>query len=612
MKRILLTTVMFLVFLGNILADEVTFVAQAPKSVVVNQQFKLTFKANRANVKEPTIQDFAGFKVLTGPHRSTQRSYQLINGKMESSESVTFTYILMADVEGEYRIPAASIMVDQKKISSNPLRIKVLPEDNSAPSGQSPQDNYDSRSLGRNPSTNVADDDLFIRASLSMGKVYEQEAVLLTYKVYSTVNLTNLNNPTPDLKGFHIQEVQLPREKNFELEHYNGRNYQTLIWRQFVLFPQQSGELEIPSLDFEGVVAVQTHRSMDPFEMMFNGGPSYVEVKKRIKSNKLVLDVKRLPADKPAGFSGGVGQFTLSSSINSTEVKTNEEITLKIKVKGIGNMKLLGNPILDFPSEFEVYDPIVNNRFTLKTNGFSGEKEYEYVLTPRASGTYTIPAARFVYFDPLSDSFKTVESESYTIVVEKNNEQPVGATTTYIGKESGKVLATDIRHIKLRETELIKGKNEFFASEIYFMLYILPLVLFIAYIIIYRKRVARNANIPLVRTKKANKVAVKRLKIAKKLLAENRKNEFYDEILKTLWGYMSDKMNIPVSQLSKDNVANELEKNGADSTLVAELHEVLNEAEFARYAPGDAGEAMDKVYSMAMNVISRMENSIKK
>ena len=611
MKRILLTTVMFLVILGNALADDVTFVAQAPKSVVVNQQFKLTFKVNRTNVKEPSIQEFADFQILTGPHRSTQRNFQSINGKVESSESVTFTYILLADKEGEFRIPAASIMVDGKKISSNPLRIKVLPEDKNSSQGQNLSDG-DLRSRSNNPSTEISADDLFIRASLSMGKVYEQEAVLLTYKLYSTVNLTNLNNPTPELKGFHIQEVQLPREKNFELGHYNGRNYQTLIWRQFVLFPQKSGDLEIPSLDFEGIVAIQTRRSMDPFEMMFNGGPSYYEVKKNLKSNRLTLDVKKLPAGKPEGFSGGVGQFSLSSSINATEVKTNEEITLKVKVNGIGNMKLLGNPIVDFPSEFEVFDPIVNNRFSLKTNGFSGEKEFEYVITPRASGTYTIPAAKFEYFDPLTDSYKTVESESYTIVVEKNNEQPASTTNTYVGKETGKVLATDIRHIKLGNTELIKEKKEFFASNVYWLLYILPFVLFIVYIALHRKRVVENANISAVRTKKANKVAVKRLKIAKKLLSENRKNEFYDEILKTLWGYMSDKMNIPVSQLSKDSVAIELERRGADVSLVTELNGVLNEAEFARYAPGDAGQAMDKVYSMAMNVIDRMENSIKR
>lgn len=610
MKRVFLTTLFFLLIIGNISADEITFVAQAPKSVVVNQQFRLTFKVNRANVKEPTIPDLSDFNILTGPHRSTQQNYQFVNGKSSKEESVTFTYILMAEKEGEFRIPAASIMVDGKKYSSNPLRLKVLPPDKNS-SSQSQGGGNSMQMQNNGSSTNINDDDLFVRATLSMGKVYEQEAVLLTYKVYSTVNLTNLSNPTPDLKDFHIQEVQLPREKHFELEHYNGRNYNTVVWRQFVLFPQQSGVLEIPSLTFESVVAVQSRRSFDPFEMMFNGGPSYVEIKKNLTSNKLTLDVKKLPAGRPAGFSGGVGQFAISSSISSQDVKTNEEITLKVKVKGLGNMKLVGNPIMDFPSEFEVYDPIINNKFSLRTNGFSGDKVFEYVITPRASGTYTIPAARFVYFDPLQDAYKTIESEPYTINVEKSKEQAT-TTATYIGKEVSKVLGSDIRHIKLGADGVSRENNGFYASVTYYLLYIIPLFLFVIYIIVHRKRVIENANVSLVRTKKANKVAVKRLKIAKNLLSLNKKNEFYDEILKTLWGYMSDKMNIPVSQLSKDNVASELEKRGADSSLIAELNSVLNEAEFARYAPGDAGQAMDKVYTMAIDVIGRMENSIKK
>jgi hypothetical protein len=302
MKRVFLTTLFFLLIIGNISADEITFVAQAPKSVVVNQQFRLTFKVNRANVKEPTIPDLSDFNILTGPHRSTQQNYQFVNGKSSKEESVTFTYILMAEKEGEFRIPAASIMVDGKKYSSNPLRLKVLPPDKNS-SSQSQGGGNSMQMQNNGSSTNINDDDLFVRATLSMGKVYEQEAVLLTYKVYSTVNLTNLSNPTPDLKDFHIQEVQLPREKHFELEHYNGRNYNTVVWRQFVLFPQQSGVLEIPSLTFESVIAVQSRRSFDPFEMMFNGGPSYVEIKKNLTSNKLTLDVKKLPAGRPAGFS---------------------------------------------------------------------------------------------------------------------------------------------------------------------------------------------------------------------------------------------------------------------------------------------------------------------
>ena len=593
------------------MADEISFVTSAPRSVVANQHFKISYKVNRAKVGEPTIPEIEGFRILSGPHRSTQRSMQMINGETTSSESVTFTYILIADKEGEYIIPAATVVADGEKITSNEAKIRVLPEDQA--SQASSQNSGNSRVMpSRSNSTNIANDDLFIRASLSKTKVYEQEAVLLTYKVYSAVNLINLDFPTPDLKGFHIQEVELPKEKQFELDRYNGRNYQSLVWRQFVLFPQQSGKIEIPALDFEGVVAVQTRRSMDPFEMMFNGGPSYVEVKKNLRANAQSLNVEQLPAGKPLGFSGGVGKFSISSSLSTAQLKTNEEATLKIVVKGAGNMKLLGNPKVEFPSEFEVYDPIINNNFSLRTSGFSGEKVYEYVFTPRSSGTFTIPAAEFSYFDTSSNSYRTIESESYTIEVEKGKDAPAATASSYIGKEKGKVLATDIRHIKLDEDEPQKQHSTLFGSTAYVLSYLLPLLLFVIYIIVYRRKMAENANYTLVRTKKANKVAVKRLKIANRFLKENKKNEFYDEILKTLWGYMSDKLSIPVSQLSKENIATELSGKGVDEALINEMQELLNDGEFARYAPGDAGSTMDKVYYKAIDVISKMENSIKR
>lgn len=586
-------------------ADDITFVASAPRSVAVNQQFRLSYKVNRVNVNEPAIPEIKGFEVLSGPHRSTQQSYSNINGRMEASEQVTFTYILLATAEGEFNIPPASITVDGKKIVSNAVGIKVLPAGQASANSGS---NRPSRTVGS--STDIAGDELFIRATLNKTNVYEQEAVLLTYKVYSMVNLTNLDNPTPDLKGFHIQEVELPREKQFEMDVYNGRNYQTLVWRQFVIFPQQSGKIEIPPLTFEGIVAVQTRRSMDPFEMMFNGRSAYVDVKKSLTTNKLVLDVKALPSAKPVSFTGAVGNFSINSSLSTTTLKTNEEMTLKVTVKGSGNMKLMGAPSIEFPSEFEVYDPVISNNFSLKSNGFTGEKVYEYLITPRSSGTFVLPAAEFTYFDTVSGTYKTVKSETYTINVEKGNETAQVSASSYVGKEKSKVLATDIRHIKLGNSSNVSGNN-FIGGYAYAAMYLVPLLLFGIGLIIGRKRMALNANTTLVRTKKANKVAVKRLKIAKSLLNTNNRNEFYDEILKTLWGYMSDKLNIPVSQLSKDNVAEELLKKGVEQGLVDELNTVLNECEFARYAPGDASAAMDKVYSMAMGVISKMENSIK-
>ena len=422
---------------------------------------------------------------------------------MEAFDSIADylkNYCVIKAKDGEYRI----LDFEFYFFNQNHQDITTHPRNSEDKNSASSQGGSRREKVDRNSSsTKIAEDELFVRATLNKTKVFEQEAVLLTYKVYSLVNLTNLSNPTPDLKGFHIQEVDLPRDKQFELDRYNDRNYHSIVWRQFVLFPQQSGKIEIPSLEFEGVVAVQTRRNMDPFELMFNGGPSYVEVKKKLKSNALTLNVESLPAGRPAAFSGGVGKFSISSTISNTELKTNEETTLKVVIKGAGNMKLIGAPQIEFPSEFEVYDPVINNKYSLKTNGFSGEKVFEYLITPRSSGTYTLPAAKFSYFDTATGSYKTIEGESYTVEVEKDKEAATAVASAYVGKERSKILATDIRHIKLGGSELYKGSNTFFASTLYYMFFIVPLAMFVICILVYRKKVAENANVSLVRTKKA-------------------------------------------------------------------------------------------------------------
>lgn len=606
MKRIILTLLLFISVIGNVLADDVTFVASAPKSVVLGQRFRLTYTVNTTDAKEPVIADMPDFDILSGPNISTQQSYSSVYGKTTSSVSVTFTYILLPKSEGDFTIQPAKINAKGKEITSNSLSIKVLPEDKASSAAQ----NGDRRQ-GGNTSANISNEDLFMKATLSKTKVYEQEAVLLTYKVYSAVNLTNLSFPTPELKGFNIQEVELPQEKQFELEHYNGRNYNTIVWRQFVLFPQQSGKLEIPSLDFEAVVAVQNRRSVDPFEMMFSGFSGYVEVKKVLKTKPLSLEVEKLPFGKPADYSGGVGEFTIGSTINNTKLKTNSEFTLKVIVKGTGNMRLLGNPQFELPTEFESYDPVIENNFRLTANGFKGEKVYEYLITPKASGTYTIPSAHLSFFNTSTGSYETLKTQEYTVEVEKGSEAAVTLIdNTQINKEKGKVLASDIRHIKYGN----EGKAEksiFFGSSRYMLSYAISLLLVLLFLVIYHKKVAENANTSLVRTKKANKVATRRLKVAKTLMKENKVNEFYDEILKAMWGYTSDKLSIPMSQLSKENIASTLLSRGVSDELVTEFQEILSEGEFARYAPGDKEAAMERLYTMSINVISKMENSIK-
>lgn len=587
---------------------KVTLTAEAPDVVVSGDQFRLTFTVNTQNVKDfraPSITK--GFEVLMGPTRSQQYSSYSINGKSVVNKSVTYTYILMAGDAGTYTIPAASIEAEGKKVISNSLQVKVLPPDKAAGNSNSGKDASSSRNQAAG--TRITNKDLFMLATASKTTVYEQEAILLTYKLYSTVNLQQLNEDMPELTGFHTQEIDLPQKKVWSMEHYQGRNYNTLTWRQYILFPQQTGKLEIPSVKFEGVIA-QRIASDDPFDIFYNGG-GFEQVKKVIVAPKININVLPLPA-KPANFSGGVGEFSLNSSINSTEVKTNDAITIKLTIKGSGNMKLLNTPEIKFPQDFEIYDPKVDNQFETSSNGVTGIKTIEYLAIPRHAGNFTIPPVEFTYFDLKSRSYKTLKTQAYEVKVAKGQGNADQVIADFTNKESVKVLGKDIRFIKSGDTSLMQKGDFFFGTVSYWMWYLVPFVLFVAFVIIYRKQALENANVAKVKTKKANKVATRRMKLAGKLLAENKKNEFYDEVLKALWGYISDKLNIPVSMLSKDNIEAELAKYGVSGDLITEFINALNECEFARYAPGNESEAMDKVYTASIEVISKMENSIKR
>lgn len=589
-------------------ADKVRFVAEAADVVVSGDQVRLVFTVNSQDIKDFRAPSIKGFDVLMGPSRSQQSSIQIINGKRTSSSSTAFTYILLAGSPGTYTIPAASVEVNGEKVFSNAISIKVLPQDQN--SGNSGNNGGGSASSSRSQAagSRISANDLFITATASKTTVHEQEAILLTYKVYTVVNLRQLYGKMPDLKGFHTQEVELPQQKTFTLEHYKGRNYNTTVWSQYVLFPQQTGKLEIPSITFDGVVAQQTV-SDDPFDAFFNGG-GYVEVKKKITTPKVVINVQPLPA-KPAGFSGAVGEFKLASSINATDVKTNDAVTIKLTLSGTGNMKLIGTPEVKFPQDFEIYDPKVTDDYKLTNSGLTGTKTFEYLAIPRHAGNFTIPAVEFTYFDLKSNSYKTLKTEAYNLKVAKGQGNADQVISDFTNKESVKMLGKDIRFIKLGDSSLRPKGDFFFGTVGYYLCYLIPLLLFVGFAVIYRQKALENANVAKVKTKKANKVATRRMKLAGKLLAENKKNEFYDEVLKALWGYISDKLSIPVSQLSKDNIEAELTNYGVQEALIAEFIGVLNECEYARYAPGNENEAMDKVYSASVEVISKMENSIK-
>ena len=603
MKRIIFLCFLLLTMGVSVWADEeVTFTATAtPDAVAVGDQFRLSYTITTQDVKDFRVPSIKGFDVLMGPSRSQQSSIQRINGKTTSTKSITFTYILLATSEGNFTIPGATIMANGNQMVSNSVNIKVLPADKS--------------NQGKNEevpgNTTISNNDLFVTASVNKTRVYEQEAILLTYKIYTSVDLRAFDNiKLPDFKGFHSQEIELPNNRKWGLEHYKGRNYQSTIYRQFVLFPQQTGKLTIDAARFDASIAVVSNQSIDPFDAFFNGGRNFVEVKKSLFTPKLTIDVQSLPA-KPSNFSGGVGEFDITSSVNASNIKTNEAITIKLVISGTGNLKLLTNPEVKFPEDFEIYDPKTENKFRLTNAGLSGSKVIEYLAIPRNPGDYKIPAIEFTYFDIKSQSYKTLKTEDYQIHVEKGTGDATQTVVNFSNKEELKVLNEDIRFIKQNDVVLVPRGQFFFGTFGYWMLYIVPLIIFIILFIIYRKQIAANANVARVRIRKANKVAVKRLKLSGKFLSANQKNEFYDEALKALWGYVSDKLNIPVSRLSKDNVEDELRNYGVSDELIKEFLDVLNNCEFARFAPSEMNLSMNKIYEEALAIISKMENSIK-
>ncbi len=608
----------------TVLADNVTFTAQAPSAVVRGERFRISYKVTDASPKQFRAPDMKGLSVLAGPSTSTSQSTTVVNGKVTSSSSYTYTFIVVGDEEGDYKLDGATITVGKDTYTSNGLTIKVLPPDSNQPQqGQQSQQNQSSQRGGSSQQTqqnrqsssgdNIGVDDLFMLATVDKTTVYEQEALLLTFKVYcsTSLELSSLSNKMPDLKNFHVQEVELPRRKEFQLERYNGRNYQTLVWSQYVLFPQQSGELEIPATTFEGVISqpVRTNTN-DIFDFFYNSG-RYIDIKKDLVTRKITLNVKPLPSGKTSSFYGGVGDFSLSSSISSTEVTANDAVTVKVILSGTGNLKLIKTPELDLPKDFDIYDPKVDNKYTIKGGRQTGNKVYEYLFIPRHAGDYTIPALEFQYFDPQSGSYKTLKTEEYKLNVAKSQGgEDSPSSMSYVSKEDLKYVGQDVRfHTtggKLRHTG-----DMFFCSKLFWLLLILPISLLALTVILSRKRISDNANTARIKVKKASSTASKRLKTARKLMSEGNKDKFYDETMRALLGYLSDKLVIPVANLSKDNIGVELRKKKVSDEIVGKVIGLLDDCEFARYAPGDDTDRMDRLYEHAANAIGTLEDIIK-
>lgn len=612
MRKIFIAVIAVLLSMTVFGQDDSVFNVICKRQVMVGEQFNVSYEldGNGSNFVAP---NFVDFEVLGGPFSSSSSSVQIINGSITKSNKTTYSFYLRALKEGTFKIPAATITIDKKKVKSTTMDITVVPGSGNAAYAGSPRN-------GDNGSSQSVDlGDVFVEAIPNKKTAYIGEQILLTYKIYFTIPISQLSvSKSPSYAGFWTKDIT---DNNGSLQQSSivrdGKQYAVATVQEIVLIPQKAGTLTIDPLDISCIAQIrrqrERQRSNDPFEDFFGDvmGSSYTNVKKEIKSQPINIEVRQLPvSERPDSFRGAVGQFTFTSSIDKTEMKSNDAFTVTYTVSGKGNIELLEMPKPVFPPDFEVYDPKITTTTKNNSYGISGTKKAEYVVIPRVSGNFKLSQTVFSYFDPAKGRYVTLPSEEYDINVAKSANEGGSGIIYAGGQESIKVIGTDIRHI-MTETKLHKFPGTFFATPLSFILAALILVLFISALIIHDKVNKFNKNEVLVRNKKATKTAKKRLQRAYNYLKINDQNHFYEEYAQALWGYISDKLNIARSQLSMDTVKEMMFSKNAPEDIVNQFIDLLNSCEFARFAPGDPGKKMDELYQKGIDVISKSERVLK-
>ena len=604
MKRI--RVILFLLMVALLPAFAQMVRLQAPDVCEVGRRINISYVVDTQDVDDIQVGEFPGFELLYGPSTSTQSSFQMINGKTTHSSTITFTYVLLAEKEGDYTLPAASVKVNGKTIRSGTASIQVLPSSNTS-QGQGASGHSSSSQATRNTDGSISDKDLFITATASKKRIFEQEAVVLTYKLYTLVNIRQLAGEMPELDGFHCQELNSKAQLSLKYERYNGRNYGTAIWRQYVLFPQKSGKMTIPSISFDAEVEVTNH-SADPFDIFFGGSALTQMVRKTIETPKVEVEVLPLPYPAPPNFSGAVGKFSMTGSLTPEQLDANDAASMRIIVSGQGNMKLMKAPAVDIPKDFEVYTPKETDKTSITTGGAKGNIIFDYVIVPRHGGKYSIPPVDFVYFNPETEKYVTLSTDSFHLAVAKGN--PVAGGTTVREKEDLRVLSSDIHYINTRKANIRERVDGFFGTTAYILIHVCAVALFLLLLAIFYRQAKANADIARKRGKRAGKEATKRLKLAHKLLKNHEAGPFYEEAMRALLGYAGDKLNIPMTHLAKENVREALSARNVDETLIRQYMDVLESCEFARFAPGDPMATMDKIYESATQAINNLNKNL--
>lgn len=598
MKRLFSLIIFSIIFLT--VYAEVSFTVNPPRQVIEGNKFNITFRLKNAegdDIKAPQIE---GCKLLFGPSTSTMSSYQMINGKTTSSTSIDYSFVYRAEKSGTFTIPETSITANGKTYTTQAVKFTVLPADQANSQGVR-VDDYSTQTSDKQ----LSKDDIFVRIITSKSNAYEQEAIECTIKLYTKYSISSfLATTQPSFDGFLIEEKDIQSSLN-EIENYKGQNYMTAVLKKCIIFPQKSGKLTINSGKYD-ITVVQ----YEQVNMGFFSTNRPVERQISVSSNSASIQIAPLPSPQPDGFTGAVGNFTIDSKLSASSFRTNEAASLIYTIAGTGNIKYIKEPIIDFPSEFEQYTPKNDIKASVVGNTVKGSMTIEYTFVPQNVGEFKIGSDKFVYFNPVSKEYITLTTPGYDINVAKG----VGTSSSSVAQKEISTKNTDILHIKLGNKNLIKSHNFYICSFWYWFIYVFVITLLSTLIYLNIRKIKFKADVQGVRLAKANKIARQRLKLAKKYMEQKSNDAFYEEILKALWGYLSDKLLIQASQLTRTNISAELTSYGAPQQLIDSIIEVLDECEMARYTPQKSDAQVEKLYNTTSAVMNEMEdiNSKKK
>lgn len=613
MKKYLLSAIMMIFIIPGVSAQELQFTASTRNLVSVGDRFQLTYTANTRDGKfvGPNIKNF---RVLSGPNVSTSQSYQVIQGKMSASVSVSYVYYLQAYEEGKFSIPPATLTIDGQTHKTNALSVEVI-KGNAGKQASSQGSNNATQ-------TSNSKDDVFLRAYASKTNPYQGEQIIVQYKIYTAnVPISDIDfQKATSFPGFwatNLSDPSKPIEPQDEV--IDGRQFMTGVLYKGALFPQKSGQVTIDPKKLLCTAQIRTEgnkKSRDPFFDSFFDDPffsnQYKNIRLEMESNALRMNIKPLPIEgKPSGFSGAVGKFKMESSVDVEELTVNDAITLKLVISGSGNLELINTPEVNWPPDFESYEPRITKNIKTGRYGVSGSRTFEFLAIPRSAGEFTVGPIELSYFDPETASYKTLKTEQYSFNVKKGNQNPSSVSYSGVTQEDIMYLGQDIRYIKTGISTLHAKGYYLFGSASFYMALAAPVVLLLILMMIVSNNRKKRSNVALVKNRKATRVARKNLKKANEFLKAQKREEFYTEVSRALWGYLSDKFNIPLSDLSMDSVSEKLADKSVSEESINKFIEVLNNCEFARFAPGESSDRMTEIYKESIVLISQIEGELK-